>query len=233
MTVLIVAALCLAACASLNRGPRALFFVAAGLFTVLAALAVGINAEWLASVDASVETWFDANRSRRWQPDAAAIFRFVGQPPYVAFAAAVCGALLSLQARSVIPVALVMGAVGVGVLVEQTLKAVVGRASTAVAELQDKSLLAYQHTFPSGHVTGSAALLGMIAVCLGAGRGRAAKAVLAVLVVAGVLFVAYITLYARAHTFSDVVGGMILGGALVTLGAAVLGVSTQKRSARR
>lgn len=223
MTALILVALLLAGCAIFSRGPLGLAFLAAGLLAALAVLAVGINAEWVANLDAAVETWFGTERSRRWQVDAAEIFGFVGRPANVAIAATVCGALLALQARSVLPAVLVIGGVGAGVLIEQTLKALIGRTATAVAELQDKPLLVYQHTFPSGHVTGSAALLGMIAVCLGARRGRVAKAVLAGLVVAGVLFVAFITLYARAHTFSDVVGGIILGGAIATLGAAVLG----------
>lgn len=215
----------------LSQRPRRLpAFLAAGLFTALALCAFGLNAEWLASLDVSVETWFETRRSPRWQPDAAMIFRFVGQPAYVAFAAAVCGGLLSLQARSTVPAALVIGAVALGVLIEQALKAVVGRSSTAVAELQDKSLLAYQHTFPSGHVTGSVALLGTIAVCLGAGRSRAVRAALASLVIGGVLLVAYVTLYTKAHTFSDVIGGIILGGALVASSAALLDISQVRRT---
>ena len=223
-------AVILVGCALFSRGPLAVFALAAGLCTALATLAVGINAEWLAAVDASVETWFGTHRSPRWQVDESGIFRFVGQPVYVASTAVVCGTLLSLRVRSAIPAVLVVGGVAVGVVVEQTLKAVVGRTSTAVAELQDRPLLAFEHSFPSGHVTGSAALLGMIAVCLGAGRSRAAKTALAVLVVAGVLFVAFTAVYARAHTFSDVIGGMILGGAIVTLGAAVLGITNSRRS---
>ncbi len=223
-------AVVLGGCALFSRGHLALIFLAAGLFTALAALSVGINAEWLAAMDASVETWFGMHRSPRWQVDEADIFRFVGQPVHVVSAAVVCGTLLSLRARSAIPAVLVVGGVAVGVVVEQTLKAMIGRTSTAVAELQDHPPLAFEHSFPSGHVTGAAALLGMIAVCLGAGRSRAAKTALAVLVVAGVLFVAFTAVYARAHTFSDVIGGMILGGAIVTLGAAVLGVNNSGRS---
>lgn len=211
-----------------------MFFLAAGLFAALGALAVGINAEWLAALDASVETWFEAHRSRRGRVDAGGIFRFVGSPVHVASVAAVCGGLLSWRARSAIPAVLVVGGVGFGVVVEQTLKALVGRTSTAVAELQGRPAAAldvYEHTFPSGHVTGSAALLGMIAVCLGVGWSRAAKTALAVPVVAGVLFVVFVTLYAEAHTFSDVVGGLFLGGAIVSLGAAVLTVTTSRGSA--
>jgi len=133
--------------------------------------------------------------------------------------------LLSLQARSLLPAALVVGGVGVGILVEQTLKGVVGRTSTAVAEIQDKPLLFFEHTFPSGHLTGTTSLLGMIAVCLGTGCGRAARATLAGVVTVGLMFVAFVTLYDEFHTFSDVIGGVILGSAIVTLGAALLSAS--------
>lgn len=209
--------------ALISRGRLSLAFLAAGLFAALAALAVGINAEWISTLDASVETWVGAHRSRRWLLDAAGIFRFVGEPVHVAGAALVFGTVLSLRARSALPGVLIVGGIGVGVVVEQTLKAIVGRTSTTVAELQDKQPLAFEHSFPSGHVTGTAALLGMIAVCLGTGRSRAVKTALAVPVVAGVLAVAFIAMYVRAHTFSDVIGGMLLGGAIVTLGAVVLG----------
>ncbi len=206
------------------------FLLAAGLFSALGAMAVGINAEWLAALDVSVETWFEAHRSRRGLTDARGIFRFVGSPVHAASVAVVCGTLLSLRARSVIPGFLVVGGVGFGFVVEQTLKATVGRTSTAVAELQGRrDSLNFEHAFPSGHVTVSAALLGMIAVCLGVSWSRPAKAALAVPVVAGVLLVAFVAVYSEAHTFSDVIGGMFLGGAIVTLGAAVLGVANSRR----
>ncbi|GJF09767.1 phosphatase PAP2 family protein [Mycolicibacterium cyprinidarum] len=214
-----------------RRGRFALFFLAAGLFAALGALAVGINAEWLAALDASVETWFESHRSRSGRVDATGIFRFVGSPVHVVSVAAVCGGLLSLRARSVIPAVLVIGGVGFGVVAEHTLKAIVGRTSTAVAELQGKSssLHQFEHSFPSGHVTANSALLGLIAVCLGVGWTRAAQTVLAVTVAAGVLFIVFVTLYAEAHTCTDVIGGMILGGAIVALGAGVLGATTSRR----
>ena len=131
---------------------------------------------------------------------------------HVLVVAAVCGTLLSFRARSAIPLIGVSGTVGLGVVVEQTLKAVIGRtASTG-------PLVDYPHSFPSGHVTGTAALLGTIAVFLGAGANRAVRTTLAGLVVTAV--VAVLALYTGAHTVSDVIGGMLLGGAIVALCAA-------------
>ena len=219
---LLVLGAAFAAAALFNRGRMALIMLAAGLFTVLVALAVEVNADWLTSLDDSMERWLDAHRSRRWQVDADGAFSYLGRPFHVASVGVVAGALLSLQARSAIRGLLVIGGVGAGLVLEQTFKAIVRRTPETLAALHDGSLVAYQHSFPSGHVTGACTLLGMIAVCLGVGRGRAVKGGLAILVVTGVLCVAGLALYSRAHIFSDVIGGMFLGGAIVAVGAAVL-----------
>jgi len=84
---------------------------------------------------------------------------------------------------------------------------------------------------PSGHVTGATTLLGTIAVCLGARRSRAVKAALAAVVAAGVGFVAFLALYSQAHIFGDVLGGMVLGAALVALGNAALLPSARRHPA--
>ena len=225
---LLIVAATFAAAALLVRGRLALIMLAAGLFTVLAALALHVNAHWLTSLDDSVQTWLNAHRSQRWRVDAAGAFSYLGRPFHVAAAGVVAGLLLSLQARSAMRGLLVIGGVGAGVVLEQTLKATIGRTPETLAALHDGSLVAYQHSFPSGHVTGAATLLGMIAVCFGAGRTRAFKAALAVPVVAGVLCVAFLALYSRAHIFSDVIGGMFLGGGIVALGAAVLAPLTPR-----
>ena len=202
--------------------PRGLGLLSAGLFSVLAMLAIEINAQWMTALDTSAWNWFNAHRSPYWQVDADGIFSYIGRPFHVAAAGVVSGTLLALQGRSVKRAVLVIATVGAGAAAEQTLKAIVERTPANLAELHDGSLLAYAHSFPSGHVTGSATLLGTIAVCLGAGRSRAAKVTLAAVVAAGVLFVAFLAMYSRAHLFTDVIGGMVLGGALVALGTAVL-----------
>ena len=189
-------------------------WLAAACIATLAALAVAINSAVLIGIDTSVAEWFAARRIRSRDAEAAGVFGYIGRPVHVLIPALVCGGLLSLWARSVTPVVLVAGAVGVGVVVEATLKATVGRTVTA------GPLVDYTHSFPSGHVTGTAALFGTIAVCLGS-RAFA-------LVAAGaVVLVAYLALYTGAHTCTDVIGGMALGGAIVALGAAFLGASVQ------
>lgn len=216
MIVLIALAALLLAAALVTRGRTGLVLVAAASFTLLGALALGINSESMQGLDTSVADWFDAHRTRRRELKADGIFGYIGRPIHVLIPAVVIGALLSLRARSVKPVALVTGGVGVGVVIEATLKAVIGRTATTLP------LVDYPHSYPSGHVTGTSALVGMIAVCLGAGSTRAVKWALAAVALAAVVFVAVLALYTGAHTFTDVVGGMFLGGGIVALGAAAL-----------
>lgn len=222
---LLIVAATFGASALLVQGRLALVMLAAALFTVLLTLALHVNAHWLTSLDDAVETWLNAHRSRRLRVDADGWFNYLGRPFHVAAAGLVFGTLLSLQARSAVRGLLVIGGVGAGVVGEQTLKAIIGRTPETLAALHDGSLVQYQHSFPSGHVTGATTLLGMIAVCYGAGRSRGFKAALTVPVVLGVLCVAFLALYSRAHIFSDVLGGMFLGGGVVALGAAVLAPS--------
>jgi len=221
---LMVAAVALFLAAAVVSGGRvALVLLAAALFTVLAALAVAINTESLAALDTFVENWVDNHRTQRREVVASGLFGYIGRPLHVLGVAVVCGTLLSLIRRSAIPVGLVIGAVGIGVVVEETLKATIGRTATA------GPLLDYPHSFPSGHVTGSATLFGMIAVCLAAGDSRLAKAAIGLLVAQSVVFVAALAVYSGAHVFSDTIGGMALGGAIVALGAAVLDTLTPRR----
>lgn len=191
-----------------------LILLAMGLLAGLAALAAGINDAWASGLDTWVLDWFDAHRTARRDREDGRLFAYLGRPTHVLVTALVCGAALSARWRSPLPVALITGAVGVGVVVEQTLKAVIGRTAT------DLPLAHYAHSYPSGHVTGAAALLGSIAVCLGIGLGWAARAALAGLVSVCVVVVAFLALYIGAHTLTDVVGGMLLGGAIVALCAA-------------
>lgn len=211
------AAVILFTVATLTRGSRSLVLLATGLAGLLIALALALNTEWCTGLDAFVADWFDTHRTRRRDAEAGGVFGYIGRPLHVLVVAAISGTLLSLRAGSVLPALLVTGGVGLGAAVEGTLKAVIGRTATT-APLEH-----YQHSYPSGHVTGSAALLGMIAVCLGAAAGRTARTVLATAAVSGVVFVAFLALYTGAHTFSDVIGGMLLGGSIVALGAVALG----------
>lgn len=221
-TVLAVAAALLGMTAAVVRGRASPAVLSVASFTLLALLALEINAPRIVSLDASMFDWFYWHRFHRLRINSQDVFYYLGQPIPFAAAGVICGTLLALQARSALRAVVVIGGVAVGVAAEQTLKAVVVRTPATLAALHDGSLVEYAHSFPSGHVTTSATLLGMIAVCLGTGRSPLTKATLAVPAVTGAVFVAFLALHTGAHIFSDVVGGMVLSAAIVAAGTAAL-----------
>ncbi len=85
-------------------------------------------------------------------------------------------------------------------------------------------------SYPSGHVTATLALVGIVAVVLGRGRGRAIGVAMGVGVASITLVVALTRLYLGVHWLADVLGGALLGGAAVLVGSAALGGLTSARS---
>ncbi len=110
-----------------------------------------------------------------------------------------------------------IGTVGGAVLARTAIGAVIYRPSTE-AEIQVSPLGTEHHPFPSGHVAGIGALLGIIAVSIAVGKSRTVQALAAVLVGAGVVIVAFSRLYLDDHWLSDVIGGALLAGVFVILG---------------
>jgi membrane-associated phospholipid phosphatase len=122
----------------------------------------------------------------------------------------------------------VIGTVAGVELANTAIRAVVDRPLTE-AEIQASPLLNTEyHPFPSGHVAGIGALLGIIAVCIAVGRSRTVQALLMVPVVAGVVIVAFSRLYLGHHWLSDVIGGALLAGVAVILGTVALRRSEKK-----
>jgi membrane-associated phospholipid phosphatase len=116
----------------------------------------------------------------------------------------------------------VIATVGAAVLAEAAIKPVVYRPLTQAEVLAAPLLSIEHHPFPSGHVAGTGALLGIIAVCIGVGRSRTTRALLTALVVTGVLIVAFSRLYLGFHWLTDVIGGALLAVLFVILGDAGL-----------
>jgi hypothetical protein len=186
ITALIVVTLFIGACALSTHRRLAAALCGAGLLIALTKLAIGVHTHGrVTRLDAATMAWFVAHRSAEFN-SAARVITALGSPGATAAAGLLCGAVLSWQARSVIPGVVVIGTVASAALAETALKAVVVRPLTPV-ELQ---LATDSHSFPSGHVTGTGALLGIIAVCVGVGRSRTDRACLTGCVVAGVLVVA-------------------------------------------
>ncbi|MCV7424319.1 phosphatase PAP2 family protein [Mycobacterium yunnanensis] len=228
-TALVVAAAVLFAAALRRGGPAGRMMLSAGHLSVLMVLALQINSVWLTDLDTWVWNWVDAHRGSRGLRELAGhTFNFIGKPFHVAIAGVVSGTLLAWRARSPLRAVVVIGAVGIGAIVEQILKAVVTRSPDNLAKLGEGSpfdmarVAEFAHSYPSGHVTGAATLLGTIAVCASVGRSRRVRTTWAAVVVLAVLFVAALALYVRAHLFGDVVGGMFLGATIVAAGSALI-----------
>jgi len=196
----------------------------AGLVLVLTWLAIGVHAHgWVTAFDAPTASWIGSvgHRSHGFE-EASLITAWLGTPVKVAAAGLTGGALLAWRARSLRPGAAVTGTVAGAVLFETAISVVVYRPVTE-AEIQASPLLSTEHhSFPSGHVAAIGALLGIIAVCIAVGRSRIVQALATVLVVAGVVIVAFSRLYLGAHWLSDVIGGALLAGVFVILGAVAL-----------
>jgi undecaprenyl-diphosphatase len=196
----------------------------AGLVLALTWLAIGVHVHGcVTALDAPTASWIGnaAHRSHRLDEATSMTARFANNAT-VAAASLIGGALLAWRARSLRPGVVVIGAVGGAVLANNAIRAVVDRPLTE-AEIHAAPLLSTgHHPFPSGHVAGIGALLGIIAACIAVGRSRTVQALLMILVVAGVVIVAFSRLYVGLHWLSDVVGGALLAGMAVILGTVAL-----------
>jgi len=196
----------------------------AGLVLALTWLAIGVHVHgWVTAFDAPTASWIRSVGHRSHGLDEASLITaWLGTPVKVAAAGLIGGALLAWRARSLTPGAVVIGTVAGAVLAETAISAVVYRPVTEV-EIQALPLMSDEHhSFPSGHVAGIGALLGIIAVCIAAGRSRIMQALATVLVVAGVVIVSFSRLYLGFHWLSDVIGGALLAGVFVILGTVTL-----------
>jgi len=219
LTLLIVAAFFLGAQVLSEHRQVAAALRVAGLLTVLTGLMLAIHRPgWVTELDTATTSWVVAHRSTGFDV-AALVITDLGSPVATAATAVICGALLSWRARSRVPGIVVIGTVSAAALASTALKAVVDRPRPPLQWL----VLETDPSFPSGHVTGTAALLGITAVCVGTGRNRTVRAWLAGGVVTGVLVIAATRLYLGVHWLTDVTAGAILAAVFVTIGAAAFG----------
>jgi undecaprenyl-diphosphatase len=195
----------------------------AGLVLALTWLAIGVHVHaWVTTFDAPTASWIRSVGHRSHGLDEASLITvWLGTPVTVAAAGLIGGALLAWRARSLRPGVVVIGTVAGAVLAETAISVIVYRPVTE-AEIQASPLSTEHHSFPSGHVAGIGALLGIIAVCIAVGRSRTVQALLTVLVGGGVVIVAFTRLYFDYHWLSDVIGGALLAGVAVILGTLAL-----------
>lgn len=211
-----------------GRGGWTLFAALVGFvgfvgFVVLAV--VSHRARHGTTLDHAVLGWLVQHRSGGLTT-AAIVITNAGSPVAMGLLAALAGVILWRRhspRTGIVVVATLACAAGVSTLT----KTLVGaqRPPRAV-----QLLLEVDHSYPSGHVMGTLALLGIVAVVLGRGRSRAVRIGLGVGVASITLVVALTRLYLGVHWLSDVVGGSLLGVAAVLLGSATLEGVTSARS---
>lgn len=191
--------------------------VVAAAFALLTAQV--LSAGWLARGDEPTLDWLIAHRSDSWTSLAKFITNFGGPAGAIAIGVAI-GAYLTWRTRRVVPGAIVLGTVALALVVNTAMKILVGRERPpALTRLINETNLSY----PSGHVAGTTALVGVVLLVYLAGRPGRARAWAAG--VAGALIVAAIALtriYLGVHWLSDTVGGALLGATVVLTVAAVV-----------
>lgn len=203
------------------RGDRvgATIFSALGFaFGVLVlALAVSNNG-WLTGADVPVAQWFVDHRSHALSESAMAITS-AGGPAETAALGLVVAAILVWRTKRYGPALVMLVTVGSASMLCTILKLIVGR------ERPPQSIQLMVETdasFPSGHVTGTAALLMMLALMAGARRPWAVRTLLLGIAVAVTVVVACTRMYLGVHWLTDVCAGALLAACAVSLGGYAL-----------
>ncbi|ARE37007.1 hypothetical protein A0W34_04845 [Rhodococcus sp. BH4] len=216
----IVAAAALCAFGSIYRASsvRSTALRTCGLVLALVTLSIQVyGSGWLTSFDGPVTDWMVDHRSGALNQIAVAVTD-LGSPVATALLGITCGVLISWRARSVVPGLIVIGTVGGAAVASTVIKALVGRERPPT---NIQVLLETGHSFPSGHVTGTAALFGIAVLVVSVDRTAAVKRLLMLLAVTVTVVVALTRLYLGAHWLTDVIAGAILATLAVTVGGAL------------
>lgn len=193
--------------------------VVSALFVVVAVQVAGSG--WITGADAATLRWFVDHRNgtaTAW----ALVITELGSPVGVVALAVIVSGVLAWRRRSAVPAVFVLGAVGFAAGVSTMTKYVVARARPpAVLHLTAES----DFSFPSGHTTGTTAMVGAVLVVFVLTRpGYVRTAVASVCAAVIVATVAATRLYLGVHWLTDVVGGAVLGTAVTLIAATFAGL---------
>ena len=194
------------------------------LAVTFSGLAVVSHTAWTGTAaDHSVLSWMIEHR-QRWITVLAIVITNAGSPVAMSLLALLAACLLWWRQSSLKSSLLVIATLAAAAATSTLMKAVVGaqrppRSAQLITEVDP--------SFPSGHVTGTVALLGMIAVVVGRNRGLATRLALACVVTMVTVVIALTRLYLGVHWLTDIAGGVLLGGAAVILGTLCLAAVTQ------
>jgi undecaprenyl-diphosphatase len=135
-----------------------------------------------------------------------------GSPVGVAVIAVVAAAVSWWRVGSARPAILILTTLGVAGAISTLTKMIVGAHRPARAV---QLVIETDPSFPSGHVTGTLALLATLAAVIGHHNGRAVSAAVIALAAAATVAIALTRLYLGVHWVTDIVGGLLLGAAAV------------------
>ncbi|MET8878180.1 phosphatase PAP2 family protein [Nocardia sp. NPDC004604] len=171
---------------------------------------------WLTGADATTLDWFTTHRSSGWTVIARAITH-AGDPAGLAVIGLLLAGLMAWWLRCAVPMVLILGTVAVASAASRMSKVVVGRTRPpAVVELMTQTDFSY----PSGHVTGTVALVGSVLLAyLGARPAVWRRIAAGLFVVVVVATMGATRLYLGVHWLTDVIGGGLLGCSVVLIGA--------------
>ncbi|MCX5045717.1 phosphatase PAP2 family protein [Aldersonia sp. NBC_00410] len=182
-----------------------------GMLTLFIALAVQVHlGGWLTSADMGVTNWFVAHRSPTLTSAARAVTD-LGSPVVIAAIAIAAAVIIGYRHRSVLPAVTIVATVALAGAASSLTKIVVARARPP-AELH--LVTETDFSFPSGHVTGTVALLGVVLVVAPITH-RWVGVVAATAAIAMWLLVATSRLYLGVHWLTDVLAGTVLAIAVV------------------
>ncbi|GAA1897252.1 phosphatase PAP2 family protein [Williamsia serinedens] len=168
----------------------------------------------VAAIDTSVWEWWAGHRSPGTTAVVSAL-TVMFSPVWIGIWTVIAAGFLAVVDRSVLRAAQVMATVVAVGAVCEIVKLAVGRARPPVASQIGGPELSL--SFPSGHVSGTAALAIGFAVVVTA-RSTRARRVAAIAIALAVTVVAAVTrLYLELHWLTDVVAAMVLAGALAAI----------------
>ncbi|QLE75021.1 phosphatase PAP2 family protein [Streptomyces rectiverticillatus] len=210
-----------------RRAPIPAGLVLAAVFGVLLALVAGAW-EPLASLDRNVANGLHpvAVEHRGWTRFVRVLSDWLWDP-WTMRAALALAVLWLLRRRDLLLAAWIAGTSALGTALQQGIKAAVGKDRPS---WPDPVATAHYAAFPSGHALSATVACGLLVWLLwryGA-RARGLRAAAAAGAVS-VLGVGFTRLYLGVHWVSDVLGGWLLGGALVAASVGLFGTVTRRR----
>ena len=219
-TAIVVALGLVAAAAARHRHRYSPAVSVLGFALALFTLAVAVRTDgWATHADAPITGWLVDHRTSTLN-HLAVVVTSAGGPPETAALGCVIAALLIWRTKRYVPALILLATVGVSAVICTLLKLLVGRERPPSAT---RLVLETDHSFPSGHVTGTATLLLMTVLVVGH-LSRTRRVALLIAALAVTALVAASRLYLGVHWFTDVAAGLLLACIMVTAGTIALRV---------